>query len=286
MMFRAIPGPAPERTMGNTQYGAGCGRLRCYCDRIGGIGWCGVHRLDQPAAPAWLGCPGSPARGGYADSSVSACCSRSWAWSIWPAASILAGDSCWPGERSRWPASCCATARPARSCSPGSCCSSPPHWSQPSRRRTGSGTRCWSGNWPRTPPRPSDAILKRPWTSTPTASPASCAASSASRPWPPLTVGSPAFTLDGGDNPERAGRLAPGPARPRPGQEWGGLAWSVGRWREPGLVPGGLEQLDRVAGRVLDQDLPAAHPGDDVVAEPGALSAQRGHQAIKIADFE
>src|SRR3954463_909190 len=30
---------------------------------------------------------------------------------------------------------------------------------------------------------------------------------------------------------------------------------------------GGLEELDRVAGRVLEQDLPAAWPADDVVAE-------------------
>ena len=55
MTFRIIEAPAPERTMGDTQYGAGCGRLRCYFDRIGGIGWCGVHRLAQPAGPAWLG---------------------------------------------------------------------------------------------------------------------------------------------------------------------------------------------------------------------------------------
>src|SRR3954469_24886373 len=37
---------------------------------------------------------------------------------------------------------------------------------------------------------------------------------------------------------------------------------------------GGLEELDRVAGGVLEQDLPPAGPGDDVVAECQAGGAQ------------
>ena len=37
--------------------------------------------------------------------------------------------------------------------------------------------------------------------------------------------------------------------------------------REPGLVPGWLEELHRIAGRILDQYLFAADTGDDVVAE-------------------
>jgi len=44
--------------------------------------------------------------------------------------------------------------------------------------------------------------------------------------------------------------------------------------RQPGLGPGRLEQLHRVAGRVLQQDLLAAHAGDDLVAEPDTRRAQ------------
>jgi hypothetical protein len=41
-----------------------------------------------------------------------------------------------------------------------------------------------------------------------------------------------------------------------------------------GASPGGLEQLDHVAVRVLQQDLGAAGSGDDVVAEPAAGGAE------------
>src|SRR6476619_5979768 len=47
---------------------------------------------------------------------------------------------------------------------------------------------------------------------------------------------------------------------------WARLSWSGAG--QPGFGPGRLEQLHRVAGRVLQQDLLAADPGDDVVAEP------------------
>src|SRR6266566_9724264 len=47
------------------------------------------------------------------------------------------------------------------------------------------------------------------------------------------------------------------------------------RLRWPLVVGGqGLEQLDQVTGGILDQDLPDAHAGDDVVAEMCALAAQ------------
>ena len=43
---------------------------------------------------------------------------------------------------------------------------------------------------------------------------------------------------------------------------------------QPGFLPHRLEQLDRVARRVLDHHLPGAHPGDDLVAEPDPGGAQ------------
>ncbi len=51
-----------------------------------------------------------------------------------------------------------------------------------------------------------------------------------------------------------------------PTKQWGS---DLGKRR---LGDGRLEQLDRVAGGVLDQDLLAADAGDDVVAEAGACS--------------
>lgn len=47
------------------------------------------------------------------------------------------------------------------------------------------------------------------------------------------------------------------------------------RSREPGLGPGRLEELERVSGGVLEQDLPAAHSRDDLVPEARALLLQR-----------
>src|SRR6266540_1564153 len=46
--------------------------------------------------------------------------------------------------------------------------------------------------------------------------------------------------------------------------------------RQPGIVhlSGRLEQFDRVAGGVVDQDLGAAGPGHDVVAELHSFSAE------------
>ena len=40
-----------------------------------------------------------------------------------------------------------------------------------------------------------------------------------------------------------------------------------------------LEELDRIAGRILDEDLLAPDAGDDLVAESGALLAQPGHRS-------
>lgn len=55
---------------------------------------------------------------------------------------------------------------------------------------------------------------------------------------------------------------------------------------EPGLRDQGLEQLDRVAGRVFDQDLLAANPGHDLVAEMRSGAAQPLHQRIQVIDLQ
>src|SRR5689334_6794232 len=59
-----------------------------------------------------------------------------------------------------------------------------------------------------------------------------------------------------------------------------------GRPRQPGLGPGRLEQLHRVAGRVLQQDLLAAHAGDDLVAETGTVLPQLRHRGRQIGDLD
>src|SRR5262249_53822521 len=65
----------------------------------------------------------------------------------------------------------------------------------------------------------------------------------------------------------------------------GGYDRLPGRLRWPLVVGGeGLEQLDQIAGRILDQDLPDAHPGDDVVAEACALAAQLADGARQVFD--
>ena len=48
----------------------------------------------------------------------------------------------------------------------------------------------------------------------------------------------------------------------------------------------GLEQLDNVTGRVLDQDLLAARSLDDVVAKPDTGGAQVGDQGGQILGFD
>ena len=55
---------------------------------------------------------------------------------------------------------------------------------------------------------------------------------------------------------------------------------------EVGLGQGRLEQLDRVAGRIFDQDLPAPDTGDDVVAEVNTMSAQLRHDGVQVRDLE
>src|SRR6478672_6827712 len=55
---------------------------------------------------------------------------------------------------------------------------------------------------------------------------------------------------------------------------------------EPGFRAGRLEQLDWIAGRVLDEDLHATHAGDDLVAKSGAVLAQSCHRGLEVLDLE
>src|ERR687898_1237409 len=48
----------------------------------------------------------------------------------------------------------------------------------------------------------------------------------------------------------------------------------------------GLEELDRVAGRVLEQHLAAAPPRDDVITEAGSALAQRLNLALEVRDLD
>jgi hypothetical protein len=52
-----------------------------------------------------------------------------------------------------------------------------------------------------------------------------------------------------------------------------------------GASPGGLEQLDHVAGGVLQQNLRATRSGDDVVAEPAAGGAEPVDLAGQVGDL-
>src|SRR5215218_435626 len=86
----------------------------------------------------------------------------------------------------------------------------------------------------------------------------------------------------------RGGRRAAARVRSGSGSGVGMISDRQGCWRSvrrgwcpgrcPGRAarssPGGLEQLDHVAGGVLQQDLGATGSGDDVVAEPAAGGAQ------------
>jgi hypothetical protein len=47
-----------------------------------------------------------------------------------------------------------------------------------------------------------------------------------------------------------------------------------------------MEQLDRVAGRVLDDDLPAADPVDDLRAEGDTGRTQRGGDGVDVLHLE
>jgi hypothetical protein len=55
---------------------------------------------------------------------------------------------------------------------------------------------------------------------------------------------------------------------------------------KPHLWAAGLEQLDHVAGWILEQDLLPAGPGHDVVAERGARIAQVCDVSVDIVDDE
>src|SRR5262245_12792836 len=55
---------------------------------------------------------------------------------------------------------------------------------------------------------------------------------------------------------------------------------------EPSFRDDWLKQLDRVTRRVLEQDLLATHPGDDVVAETRARLAQTLDHRLNIRDFD
>src|SRR5262249_62098578 len=46
-----------------------------------------------------------------------------------------------------------------------------------------------------------------------------------------------------------------------------------------------LEQLHRIARRILEQDLPAADAGDDLVAELRPVAAQCAHRVVEVRDF-
>ena len=58
------------------------------------------------------------------------------------------------------------------------------------------------------------------------------------------------------------------------------------RRSEPRLVARRLEELDGVARRVLDEDLPAADAGDDLVAEARARGAQTLDRRLEVVDLE
>src|SRR6516165_9159503 len=49
---------------------------------------------------------------------------------------------------------------------------------------------------------------------------------------------------------------------------------------------GRLEQLHHIARGILAEDLPAAGPGDDLVAEGNTLGAEPGHEGFEILDLE
>src|SRR5262245_33743743 len=54
-----------------------------------------------------------------------------------------------------------------------------------------------------------------------------------------------------------------------------------------GLLPSGLKQLDRVARRIVDDDLGTARPGDDLIrAEWHAGSSQPLDLRLEITDLE
>ena len=52
------------------------------------------------------------------------------------------------------------------------------------------------------------------------------------------------------------------------------------------LGRGGLEQFDGISGRVLEQDLLAAHSNHDVIAEVGAFPTKRLDDGRKIRDLK
>src|SRR5712691_11416021 len=49
---------------------------------------------------------------------------------------------------------------------------------------------------------------------------------------------------------------------------------------------GGLEQLDRIAGRIVDEDLPSAPPGHDLAAEPAAGALQPRDGGRQVVELE
>src|SRR3954454_24796386 len=56
--------------------------------------------------------------------------------------------------------------------------------------------------------------------------------------------------------------------------------------RQPRLVPGRLEQLDGIAGWILEEDLLAAGAGDDVVPEVGAACPQRLDEGREVGHLD
>src|SRR4029077_14866935 len=75
---------------------------------------------------------------------------------------------------------------------------------------------------------------------------------------------------------------------PIPAQPWAGLAGSTRPPKDvrPSPPLARLEQLDRIARWVLEQDLRAAGPLDDLVAEPNAGSSQPLDLRVDVVDEE
>src|SRR5262249_25028564 len=89
----------------------------------------------------------------------------------------------------------------------------------------------------------------------------------------------------GGDDGGHAGR-EPTTGRAGAGCSSPKAESSTGTGLEPRLVDPRLEELDRIPGRVFDEDLPAADAVDDVVAEARARGAQLRHQRLDVLHFE
>src|SRR6185312_5008500 len=79
----------------------------------------------------------------------------------------------------------------------------------------------------------------------------------------------------------------PNPARsPSPATAPAGSISFSAESAQPGLRNGRLEEFDGVAGGIVHEDLPAAHPVHDLVPEVHPRLSQRGNGAVEIVDLE